>query len=78
MKKYLSVFLCLVVAVTLGVFFFSAPAAEAGKKDCPNGKDYTYLSRDVEQCMAMMWICPDGQEQFFNECGCGCKTMGAN
>jgi hypothetical protein len=35
----------------------------------------SYVSRDPEQCMAIRFMCPDGATPFFNECGCGCRTL---
>ncbi|HEX8705884.1 MAG TPA: hypothetical protein VF815_44020 [Myxococcaceae bacterium] len=35
----------------------------------------SYVSRDPEQCLAILFVCPEGSTQFFNECGCGCRTL---
>jgi hypothetical protein len=35
----------------------------------------SYVSRDPEQCMVILFICPDDATQFFNECGCGCRKL---
>jgi hypothetical protein len=34
----------------------------------------SYVSRDPNQCPAIMFKCPEGSTAFFNECGCGCKN----
>jgi len=33
-----------------------------------------YISKDITQCAATDWICPEGSSQFFGEKGCGCKA----
>ena len=49
----------------------TAPAALGGDKcDQPN---VTYVSRDATECLTINWVCPQGQQQFLNDCGCGCK-----
>jgi hypothetical protein len=34
-----------------------------------------YRSRDPEQCSVLRFVCEPGQEAFFDDCGCGCKTQ---
>lgn len=47
----------------------------AEKKKCDD-KDpaYRYVSRDVNECPAILFFCNEGETAFFNECGCGCVT----
>jgi hypothetical protein len=45
------------------------------KLSCEHGPEYTYVSRDPAQCAAILFKCPGGSEAFFNDCGCGCKTL---
>jgi hypothetical protein len=72
MKKSLTLLLC-AGAVAGGAFF--ASTTEAAPK-CPNGPDYTYVSRDAQECLAITFVCEPGSEPFFNECGCGCVETG--
>jgi hypothetical protein len=59
-----------------------------GGIDCPGscvntnrggcgGPDRNYVSRDPNQCAAIMFLCADGQEPFFDDCGCGCADVDA-
>lgn len=49
----------------------SAPAGlESGKCNKPGR---TYVSRDPVQCLSITWSCPTGQQQFLDDCGCGCE-----
>src|SRR5262245_50894243 len=34
----------------------------------------TYVSRDVTECPAIFFKCPEGSTAFFNGCGCGCQS----
>jgi hypothetical protein len=34
----------------------------------------TYVSRDPNECPAILFTCPEGSTAFFNDCGCGCMT----
>jgi hypothetical protein len=34
----------------------------------------SYVSRDPNQCAAILFKCPEGSTAFFNDCGCGCKS----
>jgi hypothetical protein len=70
-KKLITLALC---AGALGSGAFFATTTEAAPK-CPNGKDYTYISRSPEQCAAIRFVCDPGLEPFFNECGCGCRPI---
>jgi len=47
----------------------------AEKKKC-DYKDPTrrYVSRDPNECPAILFFCNEGETAFFNECGCGCVT----
>ncbi len=42
---------------------------------CEHDPSLSYVSRDPEECMAILYLCPEGSTQFFNECGCGCRTL---
>lgn len=33
-----------------------------------------YVSRDPNECPAILFFCNEGETAFFNECGCGCVT----
>lgn len=46
--------------------------APAALEKC-NQPGVTYVSRDTTECLSITWTCPEGQEQFINDCGCGCK-----
>jgi hypothetical protein len=35
----------------------------------------SYVSRDPTQCLAILFRCPEGSTQFFNDCGCGCQKL---
>ncbi len=50
---------------------------EADKKPpkCETQPGATYVSRDPQECIAITYICPEGQQGFFNECGCGCEPI---
>lgn len=42
---------------------------------CPvEGNEATYQSHDTNVCASIRFFCPDKQEAFNNECGCGCIT----
>jgi len=34
----------------------------------------SYVSRDPNECPALLFKCPEGSTAFFNDCGCGCQT----
>lgn len=34
----------------------------------------SYVSRDPNECPAILFQCPEGSTAFFNDCGCGCQT----
>jgi hypothetical protein len=70
MKKLIA---CAALAAA-ATFTLGAPDAEAAKKNCPNGPDYTYVSRDYQECLTTMFICVEGQQFFIEGCGCGCYT----
>jgi hypothetical protein len=47
-----------------------------GKSHCNYGDpDLQYVSKDPNQCAAVTFICEDGYEGFFNDCGCGCQPI---
>jgi hypothetical protein len=47
---------------------------EGPQPACPDPADPTvhYISMDFAQCLAIDWVCADGQEPFHDHCGCGC------
>lgn len=50
--------------------------SSAGKSQCNYGDpNLEYVSKDPNQCAAVTFICEDGYEGFFNECGCGCQPI---
>jgi hypothetical protein len=46
---------------------------EAQNHECPNGSGVYYVSRDPNQCAAILYTCPEGYSPFFSDCGCGCQ-----
>lgn len=34
-----------------------------------------YVSRDPVECLTITFNCNAGEEQFFNDCGCGCTPV---
>eukprot|EP01059_Diplonema_ambulator_P016296 TRINITY_DN276_c0_g1_i1.p1 TRINITY_DN276_c0_g1~~TRINITY_DN276_c0_g1_i1.p1 ORF type:complete len:403 (+),score=126.39 TRINITY_DN276_c0_g1_i1:47-1255(+) len=46
---------------------------ECPKPKCDLPKDWTVVADSTEKCALVKFICADGMEQWFNECGCGCK-----
>ncbi len=48
----------------------------SGKAHCNYGdQDLQYVAKDPDQCAAVTFICEDGYEGFFNDCGCGCQPI---
>jgi hypothetical protein len=39
-----------------------------------NDPNMTYVSRDPNECPAILFTCPEGATAFFNDCGCGCLS----
>jgi hypothetical protein len=39
-----------------------------------NDPNMSYVSRDPNECPAILFKCPEGSTAFFNDCGCGCQT----
>ena len=37
--------------------------------------NYSYVSRDPNECPAILFTCPEGSTAFFNDCGCGCLNQ---
>lgn len=50
-------------------------SADAKPPKCPTPPGATYVSRDPQECIAITYTCPEGQQGFFNECGCGCEPV---
>jgi len=48
-------------------------AAKPPKCTIPPGA--YYVSRDPVQCLALTYLCAEGEQQFFNDCGCGCEPV---
>lgn len=38
-----------------------------------NDPTKSYVSRDADQCATIRFICAEGQQAFFDDCGCGCQ-----
>lgn len=36
--------------------------------------DRSWVSKDPNQCAAILFLCAEGTQPFFDECGCGCET----
>ncbi len=45
-----------------------------GGKRC-NDPARDYVSRDPDQCAAILFLCVDGMQPFFDSCGCGCEPI---
>lgn len=43
-----------------------------------NDPTLSYVSRDPNECAAILFVCADGATPFFNECGCGCQQTGSS
>lgn len=48
---------------------------EPGGRQCDHGRGVTYVSRSTAECAAIRFLCAEGSEPFFNECGCGCRPI---
>jgi hypothetical protein len=48
------------------------------QRACPENPAFQFVSRDPVQCLAITFECGQGQMQFFNECGCGCRGRPAS
>jgi hypothetical protein len=50
---------------------------DADKKPprCETQPGATYVSRDPQECIAITYTCPEGEQGFFNDCGCGCEPI---
>ena len=46
--------------------------AAVDTSSCPADDKATYQSHDPNVCASIRFFCPDNQEAFSNECGCGC------
>jgi hypothetical protein len=57
-----------------------APDDGARKKPKCDYKDPTmsYVSRDPNECPAILFQCPTGSTAFFNDCGCGCQSTASS
>ncbi|WP_224250032.1 hypothetical protein [Hyalangium gracile] len=49
---------------------------DSGKKPkCDyNDPQLSYVSRNPDECPAILFRCPEGATAFFNDCGCGCQA----
>jgi hypothetical protein len=56
------------------------PKPDPDCADCPDPLDpgVLYVSDDPLECAALLFQCPDGQETFNDECGCGCIDPAAS
>jgi len=66
--NFVSIIECMRARILLLMIFLVACAPAS--LDCPEAK---YVSRDVEECKLVMFLCAEG-EPFYNECGCGCTV----
>jgi hypothetical protein len=47
-----------------------------GTPGCNYGaNDKTWVSKDADQCALILFLCQEGEQPFFNECGCGCEPV---
>ncbi len=44
------------------------------QKKCDKDPARRYVSRNPEECPAILFFCAEGETAFFDECGCGCVT----
>ncbi len=44
------------------------------QKKCDKDPTRRYVSRNPEECPAILFFCAEGETAFFDECGCGCVT----
>jgi hypothetical protein len=49
--------------------------SESAAKACR--PDKKYVSRDANQCAAILFLCEEGREPFFDNRGCGCRCRGS-
>ncbi len=47
-------------------------SADAKPPKCNVRPGAYYVSRDPVQCLTITFNCAEGEQQFFNDCGCGC------
>lgn len=60
---------------TLGGADCAGICKRTSRQGC-GGPDRHYVSRDPNECAAIMFLCADGTEPFFDDCGCGCADVG--
>lgn len=48
--------------------------SDMGCPECadPTSPHVQYIGESVQACFTLLFSCEDGQEQFFDDCGCGC------
>jgi hypothetical protein len=51
----------------------SEQLAQVQAAQCQESPAFQYVSRDPELCLTISFVCGQGQRQFFNDCGCGCR-----
>jgi hypothetical protein len=44
------------------------------QKKCDKDPTRRYVSRNPEECPAILFFCEEGETAFFDECGCGCQA----
>jgi hypothetical protein len=50
-------------------------ATEAPLATCGGEPGYSYVISDPKACRGVSFKCPGGSTAFFNDCGCGCRTL---
>lgn len=43
--------------------------------ECEGDPARRYLLRDPEQCATVRFTCEEGEQAFFDDCGCGCEPV---
>jgi hypothetical protein len=51
-----------------------APTTESATAELRcNQPGRKYVSRDPVECLSITWSCGEGEQQFLDDCGCGCQ-----
>jgi hypothetical protein len=50
-------------------------ATEEPLTACGGEPGYSYVLTDPQACRGVNFKCPGGSTAFFNDCGCGCRTL---
>lgn len=70
MKKYL------LIATVLPLVFITATLLTSCDSTEKVDKNLSYISNDTNECKKILYNCPQYQESFTDEKGCGCKPSG--